>query len=175
MKLFQHELQLPAHQRGYHLITSHILRAIPELREISAGQLHVFIKHTSASLTINENADPTVRMDFESHINKMVPENMPYYRHDTEGADDMPAHIKASLMGGGNHTYYQWQAKPGPVAGDIPVRAPQPRWQPRSCYYSLGNLKYPVAFGRYNSHRYRRILSQSARTIGGFTPRARIF
>jgi secondary thiamine-phosphate synthase enzyme len=99
MKLFQHELQLPAHQRGYHLITSHILRAIPELREISAGQLQVFIKHTSASLTINENADPTVRMDFESHINKMVPENMPYYRHDTEGPDDMPAHIKASLMG----------------------------------------------------------------------------
>ncbi len=61
--------------------------------------LHVFIKHTSASLTINENADPTVRIDFESHINKMVPENMPYYRHDYEGSDDMPAHIKASLMG----------------------------------------------------------------------------
>jgi secondary thiamine-phosphate synthase enzyme len=99
MKLFQHELQLPAHQRGFHLITSHILKAIPELREISAGQLQVFIKHTSASLTINENADPTVRMDFESHVNKMVPENMPYYRHNTEGPDDMPAHIKASLMG----------------------------------------------------------------------------
>jgi len=99
MKLFQHELQLPAYQRGFHLITSHILKAIPEIREIAAGQLQVFIKHTSASLTINENADPTVRIDFESHMNKMVPENMPYYRHDTEGPDDMPAHIKASLMG----------------------------------------------------------------------------
>lgn len=69
------------------------------MREIGIGQLQVFIKHTSASLTINENADPTVRMDFESHMNKMVPENAPYYRHDTEGPDDMPAHIKASLMG----------------------------------------------------------------------------
>lgn len=99
MKVFQHTLQLPAYSRGYHLITGHILKAMPEIREINAGQLQVFIKHTSASLTINENADPTVRMDFESHLNKMVPENAPYYRHDTEGSDDMPAHIKASLMG----------------------------------------------------------------------------
>lgn len=99
MKVFQRELQLPAHPRGYHIITAHVVKALPELREIAAGQLQVFIKHTSASLTLNENADPTVRMDFESHMNVVVPENAPYYRHDTEGPDDMPAHIKASLMG----------------------------------------------------------------------------
>ncbi len=69
------------------------------MREIQIGQLHVFIKHTSASLTINENADPTVRKDFETHFNQMVPEDASYYKHDTEGADDMPAHIKASMMG----------------------------------------------------------------------------
>lgn len=96
---FQKEFSLPAHRRGYHLITSFVLKAIPELVSINTGMLQVFIKHTSASLTINENADPTVRIDFENHLNKMVPENMPYYRHTTEGSDDMPAHIKASLMG----------------------------------------------------------------------------
>ncbi len=73
--------------------------AFSEIGHIKVGMLHVFIKHTSASLTINEAADPTVRMDFESHINTMVPENMPYYQHDYEGSDDMPAHIKASLFG----------------------------------------------------------------------------
>ena len=81
------------------MITDHILDAIPEIRNIKIGQLQVFIKHTSASLTINENADPTVRIDFESHINELVPENQPYYKHTLEGSDDMPAHIKASLMG----------------------------------------------------------------------------
>jgi secondary thiamine-phosphate synthase enzyme len=96
---FQKEFSLPAYKRGYHLITSSVLKAIPEIVSINTGMLQVFIKHTSASLTINENADPTVRIDFESHLNKMVPENMPYYRHTTEGPDDMPAHIKASLMG----------------------------------------------------------------------------
>jgi secondary thiamine-phosphate synthase enzyme len=99
MKFFQHEITLPSHRRGFHLITSAIEKAIPEIKEIQIGQLQVFIKHTSASLTINENADPTVRQDFESHMNKMVPENAPYYKHDTEGPDDMPAHIKSSLMG----------------------------------------------------------------------------
>jgi secondary thiamine-phosphate synthase enzyme len=99
MKFFQKEIVLPPHARGFHLITSVITRAIPEIREIKRGLLHVFIKHTSASLTINENADPTVRRDFESHFNHMVPENAPYYLHDSEGADDMPAHLKASLLG----------------------------------------------------------------------------
>ncbi len=99
MKFFQKEIQLNARRRGFHLITSEITRELNELGEIKIGQLQVFIKHTSASLTINENADPTVREDFESHMNKMVPENAPYYKHTFEGPDDMPAHIKASLMG----------------------------------------------------------------------------
>lgn len=99
MKFFQSEISLPAYPRGFHLITSQVQKALPQVVEIRTGQLHVFIKHTSAGLTINENADPTVRGDFERHFNKMVPENAPYYQHDTEGPDDMPAHIKASLMG----------------------------------------------------------------------------
>lgn len=99
MKWFQKEFKLPPKSRGFHLITDIITSGMPEIGTISIGMLHVFIKHTSASLTINENADPTVRKDFESHINKMVPENMPYYLHNYEGSDDMPAHIKASLLG----------------------------------------------------------------------------
>lgn len=99
MKFFQKEIILKPYPRGFHIITSEILKAIPEIEQLKIGQLQVFIKHTSASLTINENADPTVRLDFESHINKMVPENQPYYKHTFEGTDDMPAHIKASLMG----------------------------------------------------------------------------
>jgi len=99
MKTFQKEIILSSHKRGYHLITDIILENIPEIKEIETGMLQVFIKHTSASLTINENADPTVRLDFESHLNKMVPENAPYYIHTYEGVDDMPAHIKSSLMG----------------------------------------------------------------------------
>lgn len=99
MHFFQKETRLKPYSRGFHLITNEVLKTIPEIKSISIGQLQVFIKHTSASLTINENADPTVRQDFENHINKLVPENQPYYRHTFEGSDDMPAHIKASLMG----------------------------------------------------------------------------
>ncbi len=99
MYFYQKQLSLPGYKRGFHLITASVLKAVPEIVSISIGMVQVFIKHTSASLTINENADPTVRVDFESHMNKLVPENMPYYRHTTEGSDDMPAHIKASLMG----------------------------------------------------------------------------
>jgi secondary thiamine-phosphate synthase enzyme len=99
MYFFQTEIKLKPYSRGFHLITTEILNALPEIKEINVGQLQVFIKHTSASLTINENADPTVRKDFESHINTLVPENQPYYKHTFEGSDDMPAHIKASLMG----------------------------------------------------------------------------
>jgi secondary thiamine-phosphate synthase enzyme len=97
--IIQKEFYLKERKRGFHLITDEILSNLPEIKEIQTGLLHVFIKHTSASLTINENADPTVRTDFESHFNKYVPENAPYYKHDTEGPDDMPAHIKASLLG----------------------------------------------------------------------------
>lgn len=99
MQFFQKEIRLREYSRGFHLITSTIERAFPEILKIKVGQLQVFIKHTSASLTVNENADPSVRTDFESHINVMVPENAPYYIHTYEGTDDMPAHIKASLMG----------------------------------------------------------------------------
>lgn len=99
MKFFQKEIKLKAYSRGFHLITDTILEAIPEISQINIGQLQVFIKHTSASLTINENADYTVRGDFERHFNVMIPENAPYYKHTYEGADDMPAHIKSSLLG----------------------------------------------------------------------------
>ncbi|WP_416443207.1 secondary thiamine-phosphate synthase enzyme YjbQ [Leeuwenhoekiella sp. A16] len=99
MKFFQQEIRLSARKRGFHLITNEILDQFTGLNKLKIGQFQVFIKHTSASLTINENADPSVRVDFESHINKMVPENAPYYIHTFEGPDDMPAHIKASMMG----------------------------------------------------------------------------
>lgn len=99
MKVFQKEISLKPYRRGFHLITHEIINNFHELKEIKAGLLHVFIKHTSAGLTLNENADPTVRVDFESHFNKMVPENMSYYKHNYEGDDDMPAHIKSSLLG----------------------------------------------------------------------------
>jgi secondary thiamine-phosphate synthase enzyme len=99
MLFYQKELRLKACKRGFHLITDTVLEQLPHIKRIRTGMLQVFIKHTSASLTINENADATVRSDFESHMNIMVPENAPYYLHDYEGSDDMPAHIKSSLMG----------------------------------------------------------------------------
>ena len=95
----QKEIQLPSFERGFHLITDYIVNSFPEIKSIEKGFLKVFVKHTSASLTINENADPTVRTDFESHFNVMVPENQSYYFHTYEGSDDMPAHIKSSLLG----------------------------------------------------------------------------
>ena len=97
--IFQKEIKLKAKARGFHLVTEEVLQQIPEIKEVSVGFLQIFIKHTSAGLTINENADPTVRVDFESHFNKMVPEDQPYYKHTFEGSDDMPAHIKAALLG----------------------------------------------------------------------------
>ena len=99
MNIYQKEIRLKPYNRGFHLITETIEDSFPELQGINIGVLNVFIKHTSASLTINENADPTVRSDFEEHMNIMVPEDAPYYVHTYEGPDDMPAHIKASLMG----------------------------------------------------------------------------
>jgi len=99
MKIYQHAIQLRERNRGFHLITSEIINAIPQLQMIKTGMCQVFIQHTSASLTINENADPTVRKDFEMYFSKTVRENDPDYLHNYEGADDMPAHIKASLLG----------------------------------------------------------------------------
>ncbi|SET90347.1 secondary thiamine-phosphate synthase enzyme YjbQ [Thalassotalea agarivorans] len=94
----QQELKLSARSRGFHLITQEIERQL-DLSNIAVGVLHLFIKHSSASLTINENADPTVRTDMEAHFNHFVPENARYYQHTYEGPDDMPAHIKASTLG----------------------------------------------------------------------------
>ncbi len=95
----QKEILLQPRQRGFHLITDEVIKNIPELIDISIGSLSIFIKHTSASLTINEDADPTVRIDFESYFNEAVPENAPYYKHTIEGPDDMPAHLKSSILG----------------------------------------------------------------------------
>jgi secondary thiamine-phosphate synthase enzyme len=98
MTVIQHAVELPARSRGFHLITSDVIRALPELPQFGTGLLHVFIQHTSASLSINENADPDVPADLESSLSAIVPEDFPY-RHTCEGPDDMPAHVKASLMG----------------------------------------------------------------------------
>ena len=95
----QHRISLKARSRGVHLVTSEITDALPELRDIKVGLAHLFIRHTSASLTLNENASPDVRDDFESWFNAAVPEDVHYWTHTIEGADDMPAHIKASLLG----------------------------------------------------------------------------
>jgi secondary thiamine-phosphate synthase enzyme len=98
MDWFQHVLVLPGFRRGFHLITRQVLAAVPELPSIQIGLLHVFIQHTSASLTINENADPDVPRDLESSFNSIAPEDFPYV-HTCEGPDDMPAHVKSSLLG----------------------------------------------------------------------------
>ncbi|MFN6881709.1 secondary thiamine-phosphate synthase enzyme YjbQ, partial [Proteus mirabilis] len=96
---FQKEILLQAKPRGFHLITQALLQELPELRQYKIGIAHFFIQHTSASLTINENADPTVRSDFESFFNRCVKEHEAYYLHTYEGSDDMPAHLKSSLLG----------------------------------------------------------------------------
>ncbi len=96
---FQKSIRLSARSRGFHLVTNEILSSFEEIRNLEKGMLQIFILHTSASLTLNENADPSVRQDMESHFNHMVPERQSYYTHIYEGDDDMPAHIKASLLG----------------------------------------------------------------------------
>ncbi|RDL42811.1 YjbQ family protein [Marinomonas piezotolerans] len=96
---FQKEIRLSPRKRGFHLVTEEILNQLPEMRALEVGMLNVFIKHSSASLTINENADPTVRIDFESFFSHAVPEEEPYYQHTFEGSDDMPAHLKSSILG----------------------------------------------------------------------------
>jgi secondary thiamine-phosphate synthase enzyme len=95
----QREIRLRARPRGFHLVTREVLEGIPEVSDVRVGLLHVFIQHTSASLTLNENASPDVRDDFEAHFNAVVPEDARYWTHTVEGPDDMPAHIKASLLG----------------------------------------------------------------------------
>ena len=99
MTFIQKQITLKPKRRGFHLVTDEIIGQLPDISQITKGMAHIFIQHTSASLTINENADPDVRTDFESHFDKLAPENAPYYVHTMEGPDDMPAHIKASLLG----------------------------------------------------------------------------
>ena len=99
MKFFQHTLQLKERKRGFHLVTAEVMQSLPQISDVTMGICQVFIQHTSASLTLNENADATVRKDFEMYFNKTVPENDPDYVHDYEGPDDMPAHLKAALLG----------------------------------------------------------------------------
>jgi secondary thiamine-phosphate synthase enzyme len=99
MQLFQQILYLRERPRGFHLITQEVVRVLPQISQLRAGMCQVFIQHTSASLTLNENADPTVRKDFETWFNKAVPENDPDFLHNDEGPDDMPAHLKAALLG----------------------------------------------------------------------------
>lgn len=99
MEIYQQALTLRQKRRGFHIITDEIENALPQINEIQLGICQVFIQHTSASLTINENADPTVRLDFEMFFNKTVRENDPDYEHDYEGSDDMPAHLKSALLG----------------------------------------------------------------------------
>jgi secondary thiamine-phosphate synthase enzyme len=95
----QHEIRLRPRPRGFHLVTDEVEAALPELRGLRVGLAHLFIRHTSASLTLNENASPDVRRDFEAWFDDAVPEDAPYWTHTLEGPDDMPAHVKASLLG----------------------------------------------------------------------------
>lgn len=99
MECIQKDLKLRPRSRGFHIVTNEILSGVPEIGDFKTGIVNIFICHTSASLTLNENVSPDVRSDFESNFNKMVPEDAPYYRHTLEGSDDMPAHIKSSLLG----------------------------------------------------------------------------
>lgn len=99
MNWFQREITLAARPRGFHLVTNEIVAAVPEIGRFAVGLAHVFICHTSAALALNENADPTVRADMEAYFNRLAPEDAPYYQHTVEGPDDMPAHVKAVLLG----------------------------------------------------------------------------
>ena len=96
---FQKTIQITSKRRGFHLITREVLSQLPEIQDYSCGLVHIFIQHSSASFTINEYADPDVRKDFESHFDRVVPEDASYFLHTAEGPDDMPAHIKASMLG----------------------------------------------------------------------------
>jgi len=99
MKWHQKEISLEPRGRGFHLITDEVVNQLPDLKEIKTGLVHILIKHTSASITLNENYDPDVRSDMEKYFNRTVKENEPWYEHNSEGADDMPAHIKSTLIG----------------------------------------------------------------------------
>ena len=99
MNIIQKEINLKERSRGFHVITDEIISKLPEIKNVKTGIANIFLKHTSASISINENADPDVRLDMEDYYNYTVPENLPFYRHTAEGPDDMTSHIKSSLLG----------------------------------------------------------------------------
>jgi secondary thiamine-phosphate synthase enzyme len=99
MKWYQKEISLKSRGRGFHLVTDEVVNQLPELKEVKIGLMHILIKHTSASITLNENYDPDVRSDMEKYFNRTVKEGEPWYEHNSEGSDDMPAHIKSTLIG----------------------------------------------------------------------------
>jgi len=125
---YQQTLTLSAKPRGFHLVTDEVIGQIRDLSRIRTGLLHLLLQHTSASLTLNENCDPTVRSDMEQHFLKTVPDNAPY-EHDYEGADDMPSHIKSSLLGSiADAAGAQWSVTSGNVARDLAGRTSYSRW-----------------------------------------------
>ena len=99
MKFLQNEFKLKSRKRGFHLVTDEVLKNIPEIKDIKIGMLNLFLKHTSASLSLNENCDPSVRTDMENYFNEIATEDKPYFEHTYEGSDDMPAHLKSSIIG----------------------------------------------------------------------------
>ena len=124
----QREVTLRPRPRGFHLVTDEVVSGVPELRDVRVGLAHLFIRHTSASLTLNENASPDVRDDFEAWFNEAVPEDAPYWTHTIEGPDDMPAHIKASLLGPAlTIPVHARPPRARHLAGRVPVRAPRAR------------------------------------------------
>ena len=127
MRWHQTQIRLKPRPRGFHLVTNEIVAALPELAKFEVGLAHLFIQHTSASLAINENADPDVRGDMERWFSRAVPENAPYFEHTTEGPDDMPAHIKATAARrGGDDSDPRRPARARDLAGHLPRRAPRP-------------------------------------------------
>ena len=129
MPWIQRTIELNERARGFHLVTREVVAALPELAQFDVGLLHVFIQHTSASLTINENADPDVPADLEASFAAIAPEDFPY-RHTCEGPDDMPAHVKASLLGASVTIPIARRTRPGHLAGHLPLRTPPPRRPP---------------------------------------------
>ena len=135
----QRQIRLRERPRGFHLVTREVVDALPELGELRVGLAHLHLLHTSASLTLNENASPDVRRDFESWFDRAVPEDAAYWTHTDEGPDDMPAHIKASLLGPSlTLPVRDGGLALGHLAGRLPVRAPQPRRRPLAAGHALG-------------------------------------